>query len=185
MSSVDFSSERKSKSIIAMTSADGEKVGFSAPVLAEGAVEFWLSDIEKMMVKSLYDKNKACLQEYPANALERRTWFFSHPAQLVLAIDQVYWTKGCTEAIELIEKGSNKKALDEWFEFSIAQISKMVEIVRSELTEHQRTLMGALIVLDVHAREVVKKMISVKINNLNNFEWSKQLRYYWETDGDD
>lgn len=58
MASVDFSNERNSKSIIAMTSADGEKVGFSSPVVAEGPVEFWLSEIEKMMVKSLYDKNK-------------------------------------------------------------------------------------------------------------------------------
>ena len=82
MASVEFSSERNSKSIIAMTSADEEKVSFSAPVLAEWAVEFWLSDIERMMVKSLYDKNKAWLQCYPPNALERRAWFFSHPTQL-------------------------------------------------------------------------------------------------------
>ena len=139
-----------------MISADGENVDFSSVVMAEGAVEFWLTDIEKMMVKSLYDKCKIWYQIYPPNALERRSWFFGHPAQLVLIIDQVFWTKGCTDAIELIEKGSNKKAIDEWFEFSILQINKMVEIVRGELTEHERTLMGALIVLDVHAREVVK-----------------------------
>ena len=41
-----------------MISADGENVDFSSVVMAEGAVEFWLTDIEKMMVKSLYDKCK-------------------------------------------------------------------------------------------------------------------------------
>ena len=184
MASIVFTSEKKSKSIIAMISADGERVEFSETVMAEGNVEFWLTDIENMMVKSLYDNCKLCWEEYPENALERRDWFFSNPAQLVLAVAQIYWTQGCTAAIEEIEKGKNKKALDEWLEFSIQQISKMVDIVRSDLTEHQRTLMGALIVIDVHAREVVKKMIQVKVNNVNNFEWSKQLRYYWET-GDD
>ena len=185
MSSIVFTEEKKSRSIIAMISADGERVEFSETVMAEGNVEFWLSNIEKMMVKSLYDLNKKTWQEYPEDALERKDWFFSYPAQLVLAIDQVIWTQGCTEAIEEIEKGKNKKALEEWLEFSIKQISKMVEVVRGDLTSHQRVLMGAIIVLDVHAREVVRKMIQVKVNNPNNFEWSKQLRYYWEEDDDD
>jgi dynein heavy chain len=185
MSSIVFTEGKKSKSIIAMISADNERVEFSDTVLAEGNVEFWLSNIEKMMVKSLYDQNKKAWQDYPDDALERRDWFFNNPAQLVLAVDQIYWSTGCTSAIEEIEKGKNKKALEEWLDFSILQINKMVEIVRSNLNEHERTLMGALIVLDVHAREVVRRMIQVKVNNVNNFEWSKQLRYYWEVEEDD
>lgn len=56
----------------------------------------------------------------------------------------------------------------------------MVEIVRGDLTQNERTVMGALIVIDIHAREVVKNMIKVRVDNLNDFEWTKQLRYYWE-----
>lgn len=185
MSSLIFEKGKNSKAMIGMISADGEVVQFSQKVMAEGNVEFWLTDIEKMMVKTLYDKNKSARENYPENALERRDWFFSYPAQLILIIDQVFWTQGCTEAIDEIEKGKNKKALDEWFDFSVLQINKMVEVVRSDLDEHQRTLMGALIVLDVHAREVVKKMIQVKVNNVNNFEWQRQLRYYYEEEDDD
>lgn len=40
--------------------------------------------------------------------------------------------------------------------------------------------MGALIVIDVHAREVVKNMMKARVSNINDFEWTKQLRYYWE-----
>ena len=44
--------------------------------------------------------------------------------------------------------------------------------------------MGALIVLDVHARDVVGQMVDLNINNLNDFDWAKQLRYYWDADVD-
>ena len=50
-------------------------------------------------------------QIYPPNAFERRGWFFGHSTQLVLIIDQVFWTKGYTNAIELIEKESNNMHL--------------------------------------------------------------------------
>jgi dynein heavy chain len=56
----------------------------------------------------------------------------------------------------------------------------MVAIVRKNLNILERTLMGALIVLDVHARDVVTELVHKRVNNLNDFEFSKQLRYYWD-----
>jgi dynein heavy chain len=61
----------------------------------------------------------------------------------------------------------------------------MVAIVRKDLNILQRTLMGALIVLDVHARDVVTELVQKGVKSLNDFEFSKQLRYYWDTDIDD
>ena len=49
----------------------------------------------------------------------------------------------------------------------------MVGLVRGELTGMQRTEMGALIVLDVHALTVVQNMIAINVNNMNNFEWTR------------
>lgn len=44
----------------------------------------------------------------------------------------------------------------------------------------QRTLMGALITIDVHARDVVRSMVKNEVSSVTDFEWTKQLRYYWE-----
>lgn len=56
----------------------------------------------------------------------------------------------------------------------------MVELVRGQLNRLERSVMGALIVIDIHARDVVKQMIKSRVENVNDFEWTRQLRYYWE-----
>ena len=96
---IEFTPERGSKEILGMWSAEQEYVPFSESVYAEGNVEFWLMNIEKMMVKTLYDITKKSLTEYPANGIERNEWLFAYPAQPVLTVDQVVWTKGVEEAI--------------------------------------------------------------------------------------
>lgn len=61
----------------------------------------------------------------------------------------------------------------------------MVDLVRGQLTRLERSVMGALIVIDVHAREVVRNMIKSRVESINDFEWTKQLRYFWEKCDDD
>lgn len=84
---IEFTPEKNSKEIIGMWSAEQEYVPFSESVFAEGNVEFWLLNIEKMMVKTLYDFTKKALHEYPEDGVERNEWLFAYPAQPVLTVD--------------------------------------------------------------------------------------------------
>jgi len=52
--------------------------------------------------------------------------------------------------------------------------------VRGKLTNQERLTLGALIVIDVHARDVVQQLIDVDIQATSDFDWVSQLRYYWE-----
>lgn len=77
-------------------------------------------NIEKMMVKSLYDLSTVALKEYPEDPINRDKWLLGKfPAQPILVIDSVMWTKGCTEAIQEVQRGKNKKAIDEYYEKQI------------------------------------------------------------------
>lgn len=133
-----------------------------------------------MMVKSLYDVAKQALKEYPDDdPLNRQKWLFSYNSQNILLVDLVKWTEGVTEAV-LNEEANPKKGIKSYQTFMKEMITKMVAIVRKDLNILQRTLMGALIVLDVHARDVVTELLEKQVRNLNDFEFSKQLRYYWD-----
>lgn len=83
------------------------------------------------------------------------------------------------------ETKNKKKGIASYEQFMKELITRMVAIVRKDLNILQRTLMGALIVLDVHARDVVSELVQKRVNNLNDFEFSKQLRYYWDAEIDD
>ena len=39
-----------------------------------------------------------------------------------------------------------------------------------------------MITIDVHARDIVSEMVSIKNAAITSFEWLKQLRYYFEQD---
>jgi len=118
-----------------MWSPEREYIPFSKPVYARGPVEGWLNQIEAMMRQTLYDITKASMENYPEDALLRDAWFFESAAQCVLTVDQVMWTVGVTNAINEIMKGKNKKALEEYRDFSVLQINAMVELVRGDLNK--------------------------------------------------
>ena len=62
------------------------------------------------------------------------------------------------------------------------QLIDTVMLVRQRLTKNQITTVNALIVIDVHAKDVVAKLVEQQIDDINAFEWISQLRYYWEND---
>lgn len=40
----------------------------------------------------------------------------------------------------------------------------------------------ALITVEVHARDVIDKLIKAGCSSINDFEWVSQLRFYWDKD---
>lgn len=187
MKKVKFVDIPGSKMIEGMFSPENEYIQWTKCVKAEGGVEFWLTDIEHMMTQSLYDQTKTAFHSYPENGIERADWLFHCGSQPILTIDMVMWTAGCEAAIYEIMQGKNSQALKEFYEFSDKQLKNMIKLVRGKLTPLNRSAMGALIVLDVHALQVVTNMIQARVENINDFPWTSQLRYYWEeiqeTDG--
>ena len=141
-------------------------------------VEVWMLELEGMMRISIRAVMKKAIDEYLTTP--RPEWMQQHAGMCVLNGSQMHWT---TEMEELFEKeGSNGPKL--MLERQVAQLADMTILVRGNLSKAARTTVGALTVIDVHARDVIKKLADQHVDNKHNFGWTSQLRYYWEG-GDD
>ncbi|XP_076985169.1 dynein axonemal heavy chain 1 isoform X1 [Tamandua tetradactyla] len=154
-----------------MYSAEGEEVELSISIYPSSNVEDWLREVEHSMKVSVHDFIEKAIRAYPT--VPRTQWVLNWPGQVTIAGCQTYWTM---EVAEALEAGDLKSQL---FPQLAQQLNDLVALVRGKLSRMQRAVLSALIVIEVHAKDVVNRLIMEDVVSVNDFEWISQLRYYW------
>ena len=176
---VNFISE-SSNEIIEMVSPENEVVQLTHSLFATENIEGWLNDLERSMFESVYDKTKLCLENYPEFKKPRKDWIFAgFPCQSVITDDQVMWGVFVEKTIDDIPNGASLSDFLNYMEDLIMELSELVKIKGDPL---KKSLVERLIIINVHAREVVRDMMNKGVHNKNDFEWQKNLKFYWEND---
>lgn len=171
---------RSRRRFVQMIAGKGETVKLDVPVdptsgSNAGNVERWLLELERMQWRTVRSQTAAGLQDYRAQP--RDAWTLCWPQQVVLACSSVFWTSQVSEAIT---RGGHK-ALQEYVDQVLdPQLQQIVQLVRGDLNSVQRSTLGALVVIDVHARDTVTMMVENKVDSVSDFNWVAQLRYSWE-----
>jgi len=165
--------------IEAMISAEGESVDFKTVVDVTtpgnaGAVERWLLEVETSMMDTLRDVTQKSNSAYATS--DRPKWCCEWPGQVVLCTDCIYWTSEVEQALRAGAIANYEKKL-------FAQLDKIVDLVRGEMTKLNRVTVGAMVTIDVHARDVITDLVKDKISSPDDFAWLAQLRYYWQEVG--
>ena len=164
--------------ISALYSSEGERLGFYRPSKVKDNVENWLDAVQLNMRDTLFRAMKVGLVDY--DATDRKEWVLKHPGQIVATVAQIMWCT-LTEA-SIGEMAGNANAMMEWYEENVAQIQQLTELVRGKLDSVSRKIIVALVTTDVHARDIVESLVLANVAHINDFNWQKQLRYYWEDD---
>lgn len=162
-------------SIDRIISPEGEEVMMTEAVNPVGkGVEHWMLELEGMMRISIRDVMNEAIKDYLVTP--RPDWMQKWPGMCVLNGSQLHWTLEM-EDLFAKEKGAGPKIM---LDKQVAQLADMTKLVRGDLGKHARITVGALTVIDVHARDVIKKLVDYNVDSKDNFMWTSQLRYYWD-----
>jgi len=133
-----------------MYSAEKEQVQFVKHVdPVKKNVEDWMGELESMMCQSIRQSMINAVEDYPKR--ERTEWCVSHAGQVVLNGSQIVWTTDVEKAL----KTNSLDAVKEYWEVLNQYLLGLVELVRTKLAKQAKVTVNALIVIDVHAKDIV------------------------------
>ena len=102
---------------------------------------------------------------------------------VALAGSQTWWTWEVEDVFRKVGNG-DKKAMKTYSEMLHKQLDEMVVKIRADLSKNERKKLNTMLIIDVHARDIVDSFVRDSILNIKEFEWESQLRFYWDKEHD-
>ncbi|XP_063285477.1 dynein axonemal heavy chain 11-like [Pelobates fuscus] len=169
--------ESKTQYALGMYSREGEFVPFTKPCVCEGQAEGWLGNLEDTMRSSIRQDIMEAVAGYEDKP--RDQWMFDYSAQVAITGSQIWWATDVEIVFERLEEGF-ESALKDYNRKQIAQLNTLINMLLGEVTPVDRQKIMTVCTIDVHARDVVARLISHKVSNGQAFAWLSQLRHKWD-----
>eukprot|EP01091_Cochliopodium_minus_P010435 TRINITY_DN2760_c1_g1_i1.p1 TRINITY_DN2760_c1_g1~~TRINITY_DN2760_c1_g1_i1.p1 ORF type:complete len:4604 (+),score=1553.39 TRINITY_DN2760_c1_g1_i1:76-13887(+) len=179
--------------ILGMSSAQGEIIPFSKPILQKGRkIDEWLTNLEEEMKLSLSTKLGESVEQlsqvYPQIGTDQSSnylkWVDENPAQLVVLSAEIMWCRNIESSLTEIEKDKNKN-LEPVLQSIIKNLELLAENVMLDLPAILRNKYEQLITELVHQRDSTRLMISSNVRSPKDFSWLYQIRYYYNSNEKD
>uniref|UniRef100_A0A803T6T9 Dynein axonemal heavy chain 17 n=1 Tax=Anolis carolinensis TaxID=28377 RepID=A0A803T6T9_ANOCA len=151
---------------LGMYSKEEEYVDFSEPCDCSGQVESWLNRVLDHMRATVRHEMTEAMMAYEEKAREQ--WLFDYPAQ-------IWWTTEIGISFARLEEGY-ENAMKEYYKKQVTQLNTLITMLIGHLSKGDRQKIMTICTIDVHARDVVAKMI---VDNAQVFLWLSQLRHRW------
>ena len=162
------------KMAIGMYSGEKEYVLFDGNCSCDGPVEVWLQNVVDSMRQALMTEFKTSIISYDEKP--RTKWLFDQSTPNTVMITRVFFTQEMNETFDQMEEG-NDGAMKDFYQKQVLQLAGLIELINGELTKNDRKKIVTLCTIDVHARDVVQRLIDARVESATCFEWASQLRY--------
>eukprot|EP00762_Andalucia_godoyi_P000343 ANDGO_03199.mRNA.1 Dynein beta chain len=168
--------EQPTKIAYNMISKEGEEVPLAEDFNCEGAVEDWLTGLIKAVADTLRAQMGDAYSSF--SDLSREQFLRAFPAQLAVVAARIWWTFEVNKAFERLEEG-DENAMKEYNKAQVEMLNNLADVVAMDLDGNMRRKVITLITVEVHARDVVTKLVESKVDSPAVFDWQSQLRYTW------
>ena len=166
-----------------MSCGSDESFEFGTVVSTEGAVENWMGLIEGEMQRTLRQKTKEAVFHYASD--DRLEWIKQQLGMIGILGSQVWWTFEVEDAFRRVHTGE-KNAMKNLAQTLTKQLNHLVEAIRDvNVSRTVRKKLTTLIIIDVHARDIIDRFVRDSILDAREFDWESQLRFYWDRAVDD
>ncbi|XP_049816413.1 dynein axonemal heavy chain 10 [Schistocerca nitens] len=162
----------------AMISCENEIMDFREPVMTSGHVELWMTSMLGEMRRTNRYITKKAIYDYGKVRRPRTNWMLDYLGMVCLAANQVWWTAEVENVFKKIKEGK-KRSMKEYLEQQNRQLDELVVRVRGNLSKNDRKKFNTVLIIDVHARDIIETFVRDSIMDEQEFEWESQLRFYW------
>ncbi|XP_074844510.1 dynein axonemal heavy chain 14, partial [Carettochelys insculpta] len=160
--------------VVMISSAEEETLLVPKNIRIRGPVEQWLGSVESSMFDMVKKFVKVGVAEW--KQMEFKQWFLTHPGQVVLLVSQIMFSKDCTRSFHSYDP---KMALKGVHDELIHHLEHLAEMASDILQLHKQITLEALLTLYIHCRDLLSSLIEKQIFKMEDFEWTRQLRYEW------
>ena len=103
--------------------------------------------------------------------------------QLLVTASLVHWTSDGERMLVDYEKGTKgtmRATRKKWHSY----LSKFIEMVATPLSSLDRNKLMALIMTNVHCRDIFDRLAKSGVSFPSHFDWVSQLRFVWDKDSE-
>ncbi|KAI3381366.1 hypothetical protein SNEBB_008024 [Seison nebaliae] len=160
-----------------MWAKDGEYLEFPSKCDLSGQVEIWLNRLLDKQRETVHYHLSEAVNSYEEKPREQ--WIFDYNAQSALTGSQIWWTTEVNIAFQKLEE-AYENALKDYFKKQVSQLNTLIQLLIGDLNKGDRQKIMTICTIDVHARDVVGKMIANKVETAGEFMWQCQMRHRWD-----
>lgn len=187
--------DKKDKTIIHRFHGVGgvghEIIRFFQPVKAVGNIEDWLLSLLQNMQRTMKDHAKCCaagVAEVMSDLSKLRSLVDNSIAQFALLAVQLMWSYETQTALE--QCGTKKNIMKENTQRQIQVMAEMSSWCLQDLkTSVNRKKIETLVTVHLHQRDIAQDLMHFvrmkKVQDANDFDWLKQVRFYYRPDARD